>query len=114
MEWKKGEPGGNGGKRGRRQVARNAGVAGQSGEGRDGKETKDTESPGGSGPGQRYGLFRGEDLRWWPRLGFGSQGESAVIHRVRGGRVTLGEEDTFNFRQVDSEVPVGQLDEGEG
>ena len=53
-------------------------------------------------------------MRWWPRLGFGSQGESAVIHRVRGGRVTLGEEDTFNFRQVDSEVPVGQLDEGEG
>ena len=40
--------------------------------------------------------------------------ESAVIHPVRGGGVTLGEEHTFSFRQVDSEVPLGQPDEGEG
>ena len=32
----------------------------------------------------------------------------------RGEGEKLGEEHTFNFRQVDSEVPLGQLNEGEG
>lgn len=48
------------------------------------------------------------------KVGFGNRVESAVIHRVRGGGETLGEEHTFNFRQVDSEVPLRQLNEGEG